>query len=465
MDMNSLDALSPLDGRYNSQVKNIAKLFSEFSLIKHRVYIECAWLSFLIKTGLVPENFENKENKENKLNQKSELEFLENLSLHFSMNDAQIIKNFENTTAHDLKAVEYFIKQKLQEVGFSHYLELVHFGCTSEDINNLSYSLMLQEGTQYLLGALRTLQQKLSTLSFQQAKQPMLSRTHGQAATPTTLGKEIGNYSARLSRQIRQLEQQEFLGKFGGAVGNFNAHMIAYPELNWPNLAESFVSSLGLTYNPMTTQIEPHDFIAEIAHQLIRINNILIDFNKNIWGYISLGYFSQKTQEGEIGSSTMPHKINPIHFENSEGNLGISNSLLTHFAEKLPLSRFQRDLSDSTVLRNLGVALGHADLAYQAIEKGLSKLQVNPARLLEDLESNPSVLTEAIQTVMRRYGQEGAYEILKDFSRGKEIKLSDLHSLIKSLSIPSDAKKRLLDLTPSTYLGCAKELAQGKCRG
>lgn len=462
MDMNSLDALSPLDGRYNSQVKNIAKLFSEFSLIKHRVYIECAWLSFLIKTGLVPENFENKENK---LNQKSELEFLENLSLHFSMNDAQIIKNFENTTAHDLKAVEYFIKQKLQEAGFSHYLELVHFGCTSEDINNLSYSLMLQEGTQYLLGALRTLQQKLSTLSFQQAKQPMLSRTHGQAATPTTLGKEIGNYSARLSRQIRQLEQQEFLGKFGGAVGNFNAHMIAYPELNWPNLAESFVSSLGLTYNPMTTQIEPHDFIAEIAHQLIRINNILIDFNKNIWGYISLGYFSQKTQEGEIGSSTMPHKINPIHFENSEGNLGISNSLLTHFAEKLPLSRFQRDLSDSTVLRNLGVALGHADLAYQAIEKGLSKLQVNPARLLEDLESNPSVLTEAIQTVMRRYGQEGAYEILKDFSRGKEIKLSDLHSLIKSLSIPSDAKKRLLDLTPSTYLGCAKELAQGKCRG
>jgi len=465
MDMNSLDALSPLDGRYNSQVKNIAKLFSEFSLIKHRVYIECAWLSFLIKTGLVPENFENKENKENKLNQKSELEFLENLSLHFSMNDAQIIKNFENTTAHDLKAVEYFIKQKLQEAGFSHYLELVHFGCTSEDINNLSYSLMLQEGTQYLLGALRTLQQKLSTLSFQQAKQPMLSRTHGQAATPTTLGKEIGNYSARLSRQIRQLEQQEFLGKFGGAVGNFNAHMIAYPELNWPNLAESFVSSLGLTYNPMTTQIEPHDFIAEIAHQLIRINNILIDFNKNIWGYISLGYFSQKTQEGEIGSSTMPHKINPIHFENSEGNLGISNSLLTHFAEKLPLSRFQRDLSDSTVLRNLGVALGHADLAYQAIEKGLSKLQVNPARLLEDLESNPSVLTEAIQTVMRRYGQEGAYEILKDFSRGKEIKLSDLHSLIKSLSIPSEAKKRLLDLTPSTYLGCAKELAQGKCRG
>lgn len=460
MDLNSLEALSPLDGRYNSQLKNMANLFSEFSLIKHRVHIEAAWLSFLIKTGVITEDLPSHLKQENK----AVLDLLEKMVLHFSLNDAQIIKNFESTTAHDLKAVEYFIKQKLQEAGFAHYQEFVHFGCTSEDINNLSYALMLQEGCHYLLRSLHCLNQKLQTLASSLARQPMLSRTHGQAATPTTLGKEIANYCARLSRQLRQLEQQEFLGKFGGAVGNFNAHHVAYPEANWPDLAESFVCSLGLTYNPMTTQIEPHDFIAEIAHKLSRINTILIDFNRNTWTYISLGYFSQKTQEGEIGSSTMPHKINPIHFENSEGNLGLSNALLMHLAEKLPISRLQRDLTDSTVLRNLGVALGHADLAYQAIEKGLSKLQVNPVRLLEDLENNPSVLTEAIQTMMRRYGQTGAYELLKDFSRGKEITKQDLNHLIKSLDIPSEAKKRLLDLSPENYLGFARELTQGKYR-
>ncbi len=452
MELSSLETLSPLDGRYRSQLTNMANTFSEFALIQHRVQIECQWLIFLIRSSLLPE-LNNTENLEN---------LLEKISDSFSLSDAQIIKNFEKTTQHDLKAVEYFIKQKLQEAGLSHYQEFVHFGCTSEDINNLAYALMLQEGAGFLLQALSLLNTRLQGLASQYAKQPMISRTHGQIATPTTLGKEIANYYFRLSRQIRQLQLQEYLGKFGGAVGNFNAHSIAYPEIDWPKIAEGFVTSLGLTYNPMTTQIEPHDFIAEMAHTLSRINTILIDFDRDIWGYISLGYFSQKLVDGEVGSSTMPHKINPIQFENSEGNLGLSNALLIHMAEKLPISRFQRDLSDSTVLRNLGVAFGHAYLAYLATEKGLQKIQANPEVLLKDLENSPSVLTEAIQTVMRKYQIEGAYEQLKALSRGKEkeITLKSLRELIKSLNIPGQAKKELLELTPETYLGFAKELAQ-----
>ena len=454
MELSSLEVLSPLDGRYRSQMAEISNIFSEYSLIKHRVQIECRWLLYLINSSLLPELNHIPESDLVNLEK-----ILEKITYSFSLADAQMIKNFERTTQHDLKAVEYFIKQKLQESGLSLYREFIHFGCTSEDINNLAYALMLQEGVGLLFNTLSLFNQKLQSMSVQYAKQPMLARTHGQAATPTTLGKEIANYHARFSRQLKQIQEQDYLGKFGGAVGSFNAHAIAYPNIDWPKLAEGFVSSLGLSYNPLTTQIEPHDFIAEIAHNLFRINTILIDFDRNIWGYISLGYFSQKSVEGEVGSSTMPHKINPIQFENSEGNLGIANALFSHMAEKLPISRFQRDLSDSTVLRNLGVALGHSYLAYQSSAAGLQKLQANPETMEEDLNNNPAVLTEAIQTLMRRYQQDGAYEQLKNLSRGKEINLKSLHDFIRGLTIPTEDKKRLLELTPATYLGWASHLA------
>lgn len=460
MELSSLETLSPLDGRYRSQLVNMANCFSEYALIKHRVQIECRWVLFLVHSGEISELSASTDSL-------AKLEkILGNIDQQFSIQDAQIIKNFEKITQHDLKAVEYFIKQQLQEADLIQYQEFVHFGCTSEDINNLAYALMLQEGVSLLLQSLNLLNSRLATFANQQAKTPMLSRTHGQAASPTTLGKEIANYQARLARQIRQLGQQEYLGKFAGAVGNFNAHRVAYPNIDWPKLAESFVSSLGLTYNPLTTQIEPHDFIAEIVHSIFRINTVLLDLDRNLWGYISLGYFTQKLTDGEVGSSTMPHKINPIQFENSEGNLGLSNTLLSHMAEKLPISRFQRDLSDSTVLRNLGVALGHAYLAYLATDRGLQKIQPNTELMLAELENTPVILTEAIQTVMRRYGVLNAYEQLKQISQGKEkeVTLKNLHQLIRQLDIPADAKKALLDLTPATYLGFARELAQPSYR-
>ena len=480
MEFSPLESLSPLDGRYRNLLTEMADLFSEYALIKKRVHIECDWLSFLIRSSFIFETLSESKNsllEESKdininininINTRSEktenhekaLSFLSQLKANFSHQDAQKIKNFEQVTQHDLKAVEYFIKHKLEQENLNNYKEWVHFGCTSEDINNLSYSLMLQEGVQWLLQKLESLLAVLQNQARQYAAVPMLSRTHGQAATPTTLGKEFANYYARLIRQLKQLKDQEFLGKFGGAVGNFNAHTVAYPNINWPEIAERFVSSLGLVYNPLTTQIEPHDFIAELAHTLIRVNTVLLDFSKNIWGYVALNYFSQKAVDGEVGSSTMPHKINPILFENSEGNLGLANALLSHMAEKLPISRFQRDLSDSTVLRNLGAAMGYSYLAYVSLEKGLKKLKANTEFLEAELENKYEILTEAIQTVMRKYQLESAYEKLKDFSRGQTVTQKNIHEFIKNLELPSNIKKQLLELEPKTYLGYAKKLAE-----
>jgi len=446
-------ALSPLDGRYAAKVDALRPIFSEYGLIHARVRVEIQWLLALATERVMPElpPFDEAQTAR-----------LRALVTDFSLDDAARVKAIERTTNHDVKAVEYFIKERLgDDGGLAPALEFVHFACTSEDINNLAYALMLQRARKdVLLPALARIGERLSTLAHAHAAQPMLSRTHGQTASPTTLGKEIANVAARLGRQYRQIAQVELTGKINGAVGNYNAHVIACPEVDWPRFARRFVESLGLVFNPMTTQIEPHDGIAEISDATSRANTIGIDLCRDVWGYISLGYFGQTLKEGEVGSSTMPHKVNPIDFENAEGNFGLANALFQHFAAKLPISRWQRDLTDSTVLRALGMAFGHTLVALDALDRGLGKLTVNPQRLRADLDASWEVLAEAVQTVMRRHGLPEPYEQLKALTRGQGISAESMRAFIEGLALPEPARQRLLALTPERYIGLAAELAR-----
>jgi len=453
MELSALTAVSPVDGRYGSKTSELRSIFSEFGLIKCRVEVEIRWLQRLSQHEAIAEvpAFSAEANA-----------LLDSIVANFSEQDAQAIKNIEATTNHDVKAVEYFIKEKIEtNAELKAVTEFVHFACTSEDINNLSHALMLKEGRdKVVLPYMEQVSEAIAKLAHEHADLPMLSRTHGQTASPTTLGKEMANVTARMRRQIHQVKQVELLGKINGAVGNYNAHISAYPSIDWAKNAEVFVESLGLTFNPYTTQIEPHDYIAELFDAIARFNTILIDFDRDIWAYISNGYFKQKTIAGEVGSSTMPHKVNPIDFENSEGNLGIANAVLSHLAQKLPISRWQRDLTDSTVLRNMGVGIGYSLIAYQASLKGISKLQVNEKRLAEDLNNAYEVLAEPIQTVMRRFGIEQPYEKLKAFTRGQVITQQMMLDFIETLELPQAEKDALIALTPATYTGNAAEQAK-----
>ena len=454
MSLTTLNALSPLDGRYQTKLDALRPYFSEYALIKHRAWVEVEWLKALAAAKELAEIAPFSAETINELNQ---------AFAHFSEADASQVKAIEARTNHDVKALEYWLKEKFDgNPEIKKASEFIHFACTSEDINNLSHGLMLKSARDaVMLPFLADLMARLSELSQQLANQPMLSRTHGQTASPTTMGKELANVLYRLQRQQKQLQSNDILGKINGAVGNFNAHLSAYPHFDWESFAKQFVEGLGLTYNPMTIQIEPHDYMAELYDTLARINTILIDLNRDIWGYISVGYFKQKVKAGEIGSSTMPHKVNPIDFENSEGNLGLANAVLRHMAEKLPISRWQRDLTDSTVLRNMGVAFGYTLLGYDSCLRGLNKLEINPEKLAQDLDASWEVLAEPIQTVMRRYGIENPYEQLKELTRGKGgINKASLHSFISGLNIPADAKQALLEMTPASYIGKAVELAK-----
>jgi adenylosuccinate lyase len=450
--MSQLTALSPLDGRYAAKLDALRPYASEFALMHHRVFVEVAWLKALGRSSLpdMPALSD------------SVLGDLHNLVAQFTEADAERIKAIERTTNHDVKAVEYFMKEKLAgNAEFGPAAEFIHFACTSEDINNLAYSVMLNAAREkVMLPALKGVLEQVRNLAHQEAGSAMLARTHGQTATPTTLGKEAANVAHRLKRAIDTFEHVELQGKLNGATGNFNAHLAAYPDFDWETLAREVVENMGLVYNSHTIQIEPHDSLAAYFDALARINTILIDWSRDVWGYISQGYFKQKLKEGEVGSSTMPHKVNPIDFENAEGNLGFANAVLRFFSEKLPISRWQRDLTDSTVLRNVGVGLGHSLLALDSLTRGHGKLVVNHARLEEDLNANWEVLAEAVQTVMRRYGVPEPYEKLKALTRGKGITPERLKEFITALEIPIDAKRRLLKLTPATYLGKAAELAK-----
>lgn len=446
----ALMAISPLDGRYQSRTADLQAIFSEYGLIKFRVTVEVRWLKALAEIARLPDMPAFTAETKNQL---------DTLIQAFSLQDALWVKHREADINHDVKAVEYLIKERI--AGQAALSEFIHFGCTSEDINNLAYGLMLQTArTQCLLPSLDKLVALLKKFAHDYAELPMLARTHGQPATPTTVGKEIANVLARLKRQMEQLTQVPIMGKLNGATGNYSALAAAYPETDWPVVSQQFVTQLGLTWNPYTTQIEPHDAMAELFAVLMRINTILIDFNRDLWGYIAIQYFTQKTVASEVGSSTMPHKVNPIDFENAEGNLGVANALLQHFCEKLPISRWQRDLSDSTVLRNIGVAIGHSVLAYQSTCQGMEKLAPNCGQLAADLNHHWEVLGEAIQTVMRRYHIEQPYEKLKAFTRGKDIDQAAIHQFIHALDMPASAKKELLALTPNNYLGYAIALAQ-----
>jgi adenylosuccinate lyase len=453
MELNQLTAISPADGRYGSKTAALRPLFSEFGLIHHRVLVEVRWLQALAENTQISEvpAFDAHTNT-----------LLNNIVDNFSLEDAQRVKNIESTTNHDVKAVEYFLKEKIQgNPTLEAVSEFFHFACTSEDINNLSYALMLKSGRDtVILPAMDEIIDKLKTMSHDLADQAMLSRTHGQTASPTTVGKELANVVHRLRQQQKMLASVDILGKINGAVGNFNAHYCAYPEIDWPAFAQGFIESIGLSMNPYTIQIEPHDYMAEMFDAISRFNTILIDLCRDLWAYISLGYFKQRTIAGEVGSSTMPHKVNPIDFENAEGNFGIANALFGHFAAKLPISRWQRDLTDSTVLRTLGVAFAHSLIAYQSLNKGLGKLEVNAKKLNDDLENSWEVLAEPIQTVMRRYGIENPYEKLKEMTRGKGINRADMHNFINTLDIPEPARQRLLDLTPQNYIGNARQQAK-----
>lgn len=453
MDLSALSAVSPIDGRYGSKTAALRDVFSEFGLIKRRVLVEIRWLQCLAAHGDIPEvpTLSAAANRT-----------LEELLENFGEVDARRIKDIEATTNHDVKAVEYFIKERfagnaeLEAIG-----EFVHFACTSEDINNLSHGLMLRDGMeQVLIPAMCEVAAGLTALAHNAAAVPMLSRTHGQTASPSTMGKEIANVVARLRRQLMQLEQIQYLGKINGAVGNYNAHFSAYPQVDWQANAEHFVGSLGLTWNPYTTQIEPHDYMAELFDAIARFNTILLDFDRDIWGYISMGYFKQRTIAGEVGSSTMPHKVNPIDFENSEGNLGLANAVLGHLSTKLPVSRWQRDLTDSTVLRNMGVGIGYSLIAYQASLKGIGKLQLNEARIAQDLDNSWEVLAEPIQTVMRRYAIEKPYEKLKELTRGQDMSKEVIQDFVAKLNIPQEARDELLAMTPASYIGNAIAQAQ-----
>jgi adenylosuccinate lyase len=452
MDPSPLTALSPLDGRYHSKVASLRTIFSEFGLIRRRVQVEVAWLRALSENTQIPEVHALSAQAAG---------FLDELVETFSEQDAAEVKEIEATTNHDVKAVEYFLKSKVEgSEELSAMSEFIHFGCTSEDINNLSHALMLRDGHIVLSQQFQTVSDLLIDLAHQHADQPMLSRTHGQAATPTTLGKELANVVARLRRQHGRLNAIRPLGKMNGAVGNFNAHSIAYPDVDWVQLSHDFVESLGIEWNPYTTQIEPHDYMAEYFDAMARMNQILVDFARDIWAYISLGYFKQRVIEGEVGSSTMPHKVNPIDFENAEGNFGLANALLKHLAEKLPVSRWQRDLTDSTVLRNMGVATGYTLLALVSLERGIGKLEVSPEPIEADLDGAWEVLGEAVQTVMRRYGVPEPYEKLKALTRGQRLDPEGLKTFILSLDIPHDAQQQLLALTPRDYTGRAAALAR-----
>lgn len=449
----ALMAISPLDGRYQNKLTELQPIFSEYGLIRFRVTVEIHWLEILAKSAKLPEVPHLSAHA---------LKHLNDMINDFSPQDALRVKNIESGINHDVKAVEYFIKERLSG---NHELaavsEFIHFGCTSEDINNVAYGLMLQAArNQCIMPALNDLLGLLKKFAHDYADLPMLARTHGQPATPTTVGKEIANVMARLHRQIDQLNNVAIMGKINGATGNYNAMAIAYPDTDWQQISKQFITQLGLSWNPYTTQIEPHDAMAELFAVMMRINTILIDFNRDVWSYISNNYFNQKSLSNEVGSSTMPHKVNPIDFENAEGNLGLANALFHHMSEKLPISRWQRDLSDSTVLRNIGVAIGHSLLAYQATCKGIGKLEPNLAVLQADLDNHWEVLGEAVQTVMRRYKLEQPYEKLKAFSRGKQVNKASLQQFISELDLPDAVKKELLALTPSNYLGYAKELAR-----
>ncbi len=453
MTLSTLTAVSPIDGRYANKTQALRAIFSEYGLIRQRVLVEIRWLQLLSNHPQIDEV---------PTLSHSAHEFLETLITQFSEQDAQRVKTIEATTNHDVKAVEYFLKERIQHhQELAQLSEFIHFACTSEDINNLAYALMLQQARhRVILPLIDELIQTLCALSEAHASVPMLSRTHGQPASPTTVGKEIANVIYRLRRQQTQLSNTPIFGKINGAVGNYNAHTIAYPELDWAAIAKDFVEKLDLAWNPLTTQIEPHDYIAEYFHALTRFNTILIDFSRDIWGYIAWGYFKQKTVANEVGSSTMPHKVNPIDFENAEGNLGLANVILQHLSDKLPISRWQRDLTDSTVLRNLGVGIAHSTLAYQSLLKGINKLEINVPCLTTDLDNNWEVLAEPIQTVMRRYGIANPYEKLKALTRGKKMDQASFHTLIEDLAIPTDAKQRLLALTPQTYIGTAIQQSQ-----
>lgn len=452
MKFNTLTSISPIDGRYGDKTSDLKEIFSEFGLIKYRVLVEVRWLQAMSHNTSILEvdEFDDATNQA-----------LDNIVENFSIEDAEAVKTIERTTNHDVKAVEYFLKDKIiGNTALEKVSEFIHFACTSEDINNLSHALMLSDGRKVLLTQMQNVSDLIAGLAKQNAELPMLSRTHGQTASPTTLGKEMANFSARLNRQISQFEQVDIMGKFNGAVGNFNAHISAYPEIDWPMVSKEFIEGLGVNYAAYTAQIEPHDYIAEYYHSLNRFNTILIDFCRDVWGYISLGYFKQKTIAGEVGSSTMPHKVNPIDFENGEGNLGLANAIAEHLANKLPISRWQRDLSDSTVLRNLGVSCAHSLIAFASITKGISKLETNQARLLEDLDNAWEVLAEPIQTVMRRYGVENPYEKLKELTRGQSINAKILQDFVETLDIPEQAKKELAQLSPMNYIGDAIKLAK-----
>ncbi len=448
MDFDSLTAISPIDGRYGDKTRDLRPIFSEYGLIHHRVRVEVQWFKMLATHPSISELPPLSHHAAG---------ILDSIAEEFDLRDAQRVKNIERTTNHDVKAVEYFLKEKVsgnKELESS--VEFFHFACTSEDINNLAYALMLREArNQAILPAMDEVINAITQLAHGYADQPMLSRTHGQTASPTTLGKEMANVAFRLRRQREQLIRTPILGKINGAVGNYNAHLATYPETDWEALANDFVTGLGLDWNPYTTQIEPHDYIAELFNALARFNTVVLDFCRDVWSYISIGYFKQRTVAGEVGSSTMPHKVNPIDFENAEGNLGMANAIVNHLAEKLPISRWQRDLSDSTVLRNLGVGIAHSLIAYQSCLKGIGKLECDPGRLEEDLKRSWEVLAEPMQTVMRRYGVETPYEKLKELTRGRRIDRETMHRFIDELDIPTQAKNQLKSLTPSNYTGNA----------
>ena len=453
MNLSSLTAISPVDGRYARHTEALRPYFSEFALIHHRVIIEIRWLQALSQHPDIPEV---------PVFSKTDNDFLESLITDFSEEDASQIKQIESTTNHDVKAVEYFLKEQFaREPLLSAVSEFIHFACTSEDINNLAYALMLKKGREdVLLKQMTRTEHMITALSKEHAGAELLSRTHGQPASPTTMGKEIANTAYRLRRQLEQIENTPILGKINGAVGNYNAHIAAYPEVDWPAFSQSFVESLGLDWNPYTTQIEPHDYIAELFDAQARFNTVLIDFSRDIWSYISLGHFKQKLIQGEVGSSTMPHKVNPIDFENAEGNLGIANAILLHLGQKLPISRLQRDLTDSTVLRALGLGLGHVLIALSSLQRGLSKLEINTDGMQAELDQNWEVLGEAVQTVMRRYGIEQPYEKLKALTRGQRVDAASMAEFINTLDIPEDARQRLLLMTPASYTGNASDQAK-----
>ena len=447
-----LTALSPLDGRYHGKVDPLRDIFSEFGLIHRRVQVEVAWLKALSECADIAEVPVFSSESTN---------LLDRIVSAFDETQAEAVKAIEATTNHDVKAVEYFLKEALTgDAELNAVSEFVHFGCTSEDINNLAHALMIRDGHRVLVKHYEAIRDALAGLAEAHAEQPMLSRTHGQAATPTTLGKELANVVMRLNRQLAAANAIQPMGKMNGAVGNYNAHQVAYPDVDWPALSERFVIGLGIEWNAYTTQIEPHDYLAEYFDAIARLNQILVDFSRDIWSYISLGYFKQRMVEGEVGSSTMPHKVNPIDFENAEGNFGVANALLNHLSQKLPVSRWQRDLTDSTVLRNMGVALGYSQLALVSLSRGIEKLEVAPDPIADDLVAAWEVLGEAVQTVMRRYGVPEPYEKLKSLTRGQRLEADTLKSFILALEIPDDAKERLMSLTPDTYLGYAAVLAK-----